>query len=443
MATGKRQRLAQLERTVGRWSDSARGLATTRSNDQLLAYYEAELDRAWLRDSCSCSKCVDTHSGQKSFATTDVPPASELTVKQWAIENERGELVVTWDRDFNDAVAPAGLGGLHESRYDLESLPTVLETRPRHFVAWDRDTIEPRMRFIDWSDFMSREEVGATGTAGGTGRPGFWEAVADLLQLGIVFLRGLPRESPAAAEAAVDATASRLGTIQETFYGRTWDVVSKPEAENVAYTNIRLPLHQDILYLPRSPRLQVLHCIANDAEGGESVFSDGFWAVEQVRRGDEDRLGLLERLHIPYHYNRNGQFHYQSRPVVEMHGTVPRRINWSPPFQAPMPYANRLGGGDMMGWHAALRAFEEQTSRPENLLQYKMQAGECVIFDNARVLHGRTHFDLKTGSRWLRGSYVGEKAFSDAVLAKPDGLGLLRFPEEKWPRLDISKEHLP
>ena len=43
----------------------------------------------------------------------------------------------------------------------------------------------------------------------------------------------------------------------------------------MAYTNAYLGLHEDMLYIQQPPRIQLLHCIENSCEGGESIFSDG------------------------------------------------------------------------------------------------------------------------------------------------------------------------
>jgi gamma-butyrobetaine dioxygenase len=40
-----------------------------------------------------------------------------------------------------------------------------------------------------------------------------------------------------------------------------------------------------------------------------------------------------------------------------------------------------------------------------------MQEGECVIFNNRRVLHGRKEFDTTHGERWLKGAYVDTDVF--------------------------------
>ena len=48
-----------------------------------------------------------------------------------------------------------------------------------------------------------------------------------------------------------------------------------------------------------------------------------------------------------------------------------------------------------------------QISRdPRYLLVRALAAGEMVVFDNRRVLHGREAFDPTSGARFLRGCYV-------------------------------------
>ena len=43
----------------------------------------------------------------------------------------------------------------------------------------------------------------------------------------------------------------------------------------------------------------------------------------------------------------------------------------------------------------------------------RMTPGDLVVFNNRRVLHGRTKFDPTTGERHLRGSYIDLDAFRD------------------------------
>jgi gamma-butyrobetaine dioxygenase len=56
-----------------------------------------------------------------------------------------------------------------------------------------------------------------------------------------------------------------------------------------------------------------------------------------------------------------------------------------------------------------------KTRDPKYRLQLKLKAGEMVVFDNRRVLHGRDAFDPSTGFRHLQGCYVDRGEFSSRL----------------------------
>ncbi len=70
-------------------------------------------------------------------------------------------------------------------------------------------------------------------------------------------------------EAGVDV-ARRIGFLRETNFGTTFEVISKPNPNNLAYTSHALPLHTDLANQELPPGFQFLHCLANEAEGGGS-----------------------------------------------------------------------------------------------------------------------------------------------------------------------------
>ncbi len=75
------------------------------------------------------------------------------------------------------------------------------------------------------------------------------------------------------------------------------------------------------------------------------------------------------------------------------------------------------------GFFSALKEFSSLVESENNLFEYKLQEGECVIFNNRRVLHGRRQFDTETGMRWLKGAYVDTDVFMSRwrVLAEKFG----------------------
>ena len=68
------------------------------------------------------------------------------------------------------------------------------------------------------------------------------------------------------------------------------------------------------------------------------------------------------------------------------------------PFEAP--------AGDVGRIYDALREFDALARSPEAAVSVRLQAGDVLVFDNRRVLHGRSAFDPGGGARHLFGLYV-------------------------------------
>ncbi|KAI0201146.1 Clavaminate synthase-like protein [Astrocystis sublimbata] len=377
-------------------------------------YYKARgsspltVSRAWLRDACTCEMCVDPSSGQKNFASTDVPLQLEV---QDLKSTDDGGLLVHWKDDFHTH-------DIHVSRYS-QSLWARQQSAIPDAKPWSRDSM------MEVSPFFSFDSFAADGSE-------YRNAMLALAEYGLIFLRDVP-----ASEETVKDIASRLGIIQETFYGTTWDVRSKPNAENVAYTNSYLGLHQDLLYMTNVPRIQILHCLENTCEGGESLFCDSLRAVLRFRQLDQHLIPALQTRKVVYHYNKGDHRYQHEREVLPILASGMMGMYWSPPFQSPVQRDQKSEDGmdDYSIWHEAMRRLESITQDQENVYEYKMKPGECVIFDNRRVLHGRRAFDTSSGYRWLKGTYVDNDSFDSR-------LRFLELPIDRKLRAKNVKEDL-
>lgn len=94
--------------------------------------------------------------------------------------------------------------------------------------------------------------------------------------------------------------------------------------------------------------------------------------------------------------------------------------NWSPPFQGPFRVDIGLTdhGAKLAQWHRAAKAFDQALNHPDNLFQYRLREGDCVIFNNRRVLHGRTAFTSGAADgavRWLKGAYLDHDDFNSQL----------------------------
>jgi gamma-butyrobetaine dioxygenase len=82
----------------------------------------------------------------------------------------------------------------------------------------------------------------------------------------------------------------------------------------------------------------------------------------------------------------------------------------------------RLPAAQARAFYAAYRAFAELAAGPGAMVTSTLAPGDCVIFDNTRILHGRTAFadgggtgGASTGRRHLQGCYADLDGLASAV----------------------------
>lgn len=68
---------------------------------------------------------------------------------------------------------------------------------------------------------------------------------------------------------------------------------------------------------------------------------------------------------------------------------------------------------DVDHFYRAFQRFSDILNDPELVYTTLLGEGDCVIFANRRVLHGRTEFDAGSGERHLKGTYVDWDDFKD------------------------------
>lgn len=170
-----------------------------------------------------CVACVDEHSGQKKFNTTEIP---ESIAVAGVVDKGNGTVEVSWQNDIQRYAETA-----HTSRI---SLSVMAESQARFFVprrskGWDRLKMEKTFTKVNYEHYMRVDDA-------------FREVLTQLKEYGLVVITNVPED-----EKSVERIGERIGPLRHTFYGRTWDVKDKPKAENVAYTSGYLGLHMDLL----------------------------------------------------------------------------------------------------------------------------------------------------------------------------------------------------
>ena len=238
--------------------------------------------------------------------------------------------------------------------------------------------------------------------AGGEHRAACLES---LLRDGFVLLRDVP-----ARPGMVLEVAAIMGFVRETNYGKLFDVQAKSDPANLAFTALAITPHTDNPYLDPVPTVQLLHCLASAAEGGDSGLVDGFAAAAMLRAEDHAAFATLTSTPVTFRYADATADLWATMPMI---GLDPRgritevRFN-NRSLQPFRPSAQPPDPEESNAFYRACRAFAELLARPELMLTFRLEPGDCVVFDNTRVLHARTGFTggRSPGHRRLQGCYA-------------------------------------
>lgn len=352
-------------------------------------------DFAQLRDACKCPICVDQYSKQRNFRSSDIP----LSIEPREIKWDGQKLEIQWSHDIK------GYDASHTSTFDRAFLESPIEysvddtSKQRWRYLWSGPNMQELQHWISYEDYMTDDAK-------------FADAMRNLSATGLIFVKNIPE-----SREEMEKIIARIGPLRNTFYGRTWDVRTVPEAKNVAYTNVFLGFHMDLMYMNEPPCFQLLHCLQNSCDGGESMFADSFLAASRLRELRPEYFKILERFPVNYEYVHQDQIYHNSWPVIETRRSMtpdgyPRqihRVNYSPPFQGPLRAARpATWGSNYRQFREALSFFTDLLEQEDASFELKLNPGECAIFENRRVLHARRQFNTSSGQRWLVGGYIDE-----------------------------------
>lgn len=339
----------------------------------------ADFPLMWLRDHCACAQCRHPRTRERLVRIIDLPetlpePAVTLTAS--------GALHLEW---------PAMSGfDVHESLFDAGWLYQRAD-------AYRADPLDVD-RKIPWTSAIADALPVADHHAFMHTEAGLCDWLQALDRYGFALLRNGPTEP-----GEVIRVAERVGWPRETNFGRHFDVVSMPDPNNAAYTAVALEPHVDLPNWQRPPDFQLLYCLANEAEGGESTLTDGLAVAWALRDRDPDAYRILTETRIDFRFqDENADIHYRG-PVIGCddngNPSVLRFNNW-------IRDTLRLPAAEVDGFYRAYRRFWGMLRDPAWTLRFMLRPGEMIAFDNLRVLHGRDTFDPNTGHRHLQGTYL-------------------------------------
>ena len=340
----------------------------------------------WLRDACSCGECRDEFSGQRLRGVLALDAHTDIA--SWHTDGDEIEVTFT----------PDG----HVSRFSKTWLSAnvpgkailVDERSERHRPAWLAADLDGRPPEVVLPELQKEGAARAC-------------ALAALMRTGILLVRNAPIEP-----GAVLAVARSFAHVRTTNYGDLFDVRVEAQPVNLAFTGRAIAPHTDNPYRDPVPGIQLLHCLQSSSGGGENVFLDGFAAAALLRVEDPNAFATLASTSVTFAYEDANTLLRSSGPIVTLNtaGEI-RSIRWNdrsiqPPAVPPH---------DVAEVYRAMRVFAAVLERPELHLRLRLEPGDCIVFDNTRVLHARTSFEGGSGVRHLQGCYADLDGLASTV----------------------------
>lgn len=203
--------------------------STTASNPGFsLPYKGLALPYHWLRDSCQCPRCIHPSTQQKLHRTSDI--AADVRPTPGGIKYGDRGVHIKWAPD-HDSFYSNDLLDLYSSPRRLQTYHGNVETE-----LWDAEKLEASADlFVPYGSLSSPA--------------GLYTAISQLLRYGLLFVTGVPTERTSNETCELRTLAEKFSYIRTTFYGETWDVKAIRESRNIAYTNVFLGFHMDLLYV--------------------------------------------------------------------------------------------------------------------------------------------------------------------------------------------------
>ncbi|SPC67398.1 related to trimethyllysine hydroxylase [Ustilago sp. UG-2017b] len=410
----------------------------------------------WLRDHCRCPQCYHPTTKQRLLNTFEIAPDTQpvsveattegLLVHWPLLPSERSDtgstpsppVEASPDAANANAAAPSP-GPSHPSLYPWRWLmrnsyspvlsdPVTASNDDTGFkaiekVLWGKGigSAPPTVKF---DQVMQSEE-------------GVLKWVTKIAQYGFAFVSGVP-PTPTDTEALI----RRIAFIRETHYGAFWDFTSDLAHGDTAYTDLALQAHTDTTYFTDPAGLQMFHLLSHTASktasakgsssnsssssnnpsssfsstssstaskgpsGGESLLVDGFLAAAVLKDVHPEAYETLSRVRIRTH--SAGDENTMIRPLLD--GGYPiLQHDEATGELVSVRYNNddrsvlRVEADEVEPFYDALRKWNEILTNPEGEYWVRLKPGMALIFDNHRVLHGRSAF---VGNRRLCGAYV-------------------------------------
>jgi len=365
--------------------NSGKAIILAHKNGSTLRYHAT-----WLRDNANDIETRDKNNGQRLISISDIP--DNTYIKSASLDKKGKNITLNFLP--NKKQVKFSTSWLESNAYDNKHFGSKVWINA-NLKTWTKASLK-NIPKINYKTAKSNKKL-------------LLKWLKSLNCFGFAKITGCEKKI-----GTVIKIAKLFGYVRETNYGKFFDVKSKVNAINLAYTNLGLQAHTDNPYRNPVPTIQILHCLKNSAKGGDTKVVDGFNAALKLKKENKKYFNLLSKYCSNFEFVRKKSVHLQSRfPMISIStdGEL-NAIHFNNRSIAPItdvPYR------DMEDYYKAYKKFSNIINDPKMAIRFKLKPGDCFVADNTRVLHARTPFSSH-GSRWLQGCYADKDGLLSKIL---------------------------
>ena len=330
-----------------------------------------EIHPFWLRERVDGDEFLDKGTQQRLFDPTSLD--NEILISKANIKDKYLEI------DFNDGV---------NSKLDIDKLALeffnediIIKSIPK--IKWD-SSLKNIKNFEYQKNFFESKEM--------------YDLLVSFYKYGFVIIKNIPTN-----DNFIVKFANSIGSVRRTNFGEYFDVKSKPDPNDLAYTSLGLSPHTDNPYRNPVPCIQLLHCIKSEVSGGLSTLVDGFTVTEDLKIENPDFYKILSEVKVRFKFiDKEVVLEDWSELISLNNDKTFKQVRFSP----RLDYVPMLEKEKLDLYYKARKKLSEMCNSDKYRIEFKLSPKDLMMMDNYRLLHGRTSYETKEGNRFLQGCYI-------------------------------------
>ncbi len=329
-----------------------------------------EIHPFWLRERVNDESFVDKKTQQRLFDPTELQ--NDIQINSLNLSKDFLEIT------FNDGVSTK-----LKIKNILKEFSNIDDVKYIKKIKWD-SSLKNLNNFEFKDNFFDQEEM--------------YKALVVFYKYGFVIFKKVPTKNN-----FIVKFANSIGSIRRTNFGEFFNVKSKPNPNDLAYTSLPLAPHTDNPYRNPVPCIQILHCIENQVTGGYSTLVDGYTVTEKLKKDYPNYFKILTEIKVRYQFiDQDVVLEDWSEMIKLDENQNFKQVRFSPRLDfVPLMKKEKL---DL--YYAARKKISELYNSERYRLEFKLAAGDLLMMDNYRLLHGRTSYDANEGERFIQGCYI-------------------------------------